>query len=83
MLNTLQAINNLQDKPHPVHAMGYCLVAPSLPISGTAVVLAGRATCVMGCPTVAAEDVHPCWLRRPTLRNPGELGLFIDESQIG
>ena len=42
VLDVLQAIGHLQDKPAPVHAMGYCLGGTLLAIAAAALAKAGR-----------------------------------------
>ena len=71
----------LHGRAQPVHAMGYCLGGTLLAIAAAAL---GRSGGVSG----VATDLPP--LKSLTLlaaqtdfSEPGELGLFIDESQVG
>jgi polyhydroxyalkanoate synthase len=80
IFDALGAIGKLHGRQQPVHAMGYCLGGTLLAIAVTAI---GRSA---GCP--GAEGLPP--LRTLSLlaaqtdfSEPGELGLFIDESQVG
>jgi polyhydroxyalkanoate synthase subunit PhaC len=74
VFDALRAIGGHHGKRQPVHAMGYCL-------GGTLMAIAAAA---IG----GAKDLPP--LKSLTLlaaqtdfSEPGELGLFIDESQVG
>ncbi len=80
VFDALRAIGRLHGKQRPVHAMGYCLGGTLLAIAAAAIARHG------GCEL--ARDVPP--LRSLTLlaaqtdfSEPGELGLFVDESQVG
>jgi len=80
VFDALRAIGKLHGRKQPVHAMGYCLGGTLMAIAAAAVARRG------GCEQ--AHDVPP--LRSLTLlaaqtdfSEPGELGLFIDESQVG
>lgn len=74
------ALNDIHHRFHrPVHAVGYCLGGTLLAIGAAA--LAGQ---------IARQEIpHPVEIRSITLlaaqtdfSEPGELGLFIDESQL-
>ena len=82
VLDTLQAIGHLQDKPHPVHAMGYCLGGTLLAIAAAALAKAGRRG-VMGYTGLLPLKTLTLLAAQTDFSEPGELGLFIDESQIG
>ena len=82
VLDTLQAIGHLQDKPHPVHAMGYCLGGTLLAIAAAALAKAGRRG-VMGYTGLPPLKTLTLLAAQTDFSEPGELGLFIDESQIG
>ena len=80
VFDALRAIGSLHGRKQPVHAMGYCLGGTLLAIAAAALGRQG------GCD--AAHDTPP--LRSLTLlaaqtdfSEQGELGLFIDESQVG
>ena len=82
VLDTLQAIGHLQDKAHPVHAMGYCLGGTLLAIAAAALAKAGRRG-VMGYSDLPHLKTLSMLAAQTDFSEPGELGLFIDESQIG
>ena len=80
VFDALRAVGTMSGPKLPVHAMGYCLGGTLLAIAAAAL---GRPGGVSG-----AADLPP--LKSLTLlaaqtdfSQPGELGLFIDESQIG
>jgi hypothetical protein len=80
VFDALRAIGRLHGAKQAVHAMGYCLGGTLLAIAAAAIGRHG------GCEL--ARQVPP--LRSLTLlaaqtdfSEPGELGLFIDESQVG
>jgi len=80
VLDALQAIGSLSGNTVPVHAMGYCL--------GGTLLAAAAAALAHTAGTSTGHIVPP--LKTLTLlaaqtdfSEPGELGLFIDESQIG
>jgi polyhydroxyalkanoate synthase len=82
VLDVLQAIGHLQDKPAPVHAMGYCLGGTLLAIAAAALAKAGRHG-VMGYAGLPPLKTLTLLAAQTDFSEPGELGLFIDESQIG
>jgi polyhydroxyalkanoate synthase subunit PhaC len=80
VFDALRAVGALHGRQQAVHAMGYCLGGTLLAIAAAAIGRNG------GCDD--AKDLPP--LRSLTLlaaqtdfSEPGELGLFIDESQVG
>ena len=80
IFDALRAVGAQHGRTKPVHAMGYCL-------GGTLLAIAAAALSRQGSSDMA-QDVPP--LQTLTLlaaqtdfSEPGELGLFIDESQIG
>ena len=80
VLDALRAVGTLSGQRQPVHAMGYCLGGTLLAIAAAALARAGGIS--------GSQDLPP--LKSLTLlaaqtdfSEPGELGLFIDESQVG
>ncbi len=73
-LGVMEAVKAVQAiRPHtPIHAMGYCLGGTLLAIAAAA--LAGRSLQPLKTLTLLAGQAD--------FQEPGELGLFIDESQI-
>lgn len=71
VLDALRAIQHLQPRTR-VHAAGYCLGGTLLAMA--AALLGGRHDNVLKSVTLLAAEVD--------FERPGELGLFIDESQI-
>ena len=82
VLDALQAIGDLAEKPVPVHAMGYCLGGTLLAIAAAALAKAGPQG-VMGHTDLPALKTLTLLAAQTDFSEPGELGLFIDESQIG
>ena len=82
VLDALQAIGDLAEKPVPVHAMGYCLGGTLLAIAAAALAKAGPQG-VMGHTDLPALKSLTLLAAQTDFSEPGELGLFIDESQIG
>ena len=82
VFEALRAIGQIHGKAKPVHAMGYCL-------GGTLLAIAAAALARRGEPRVAGADQLPelgsltLLAAQTDFSEPGELGLFIDESQIG
>jgi polyhydroxyalkanoate synthase len=80
IFDALRAVGQLQGRKQPVHAVGYCLGGTLLAIAAAALARDG------GCEL--AQDVPPLkslslLAAQTDFSEPGELGLFIDESQIG
>ncbi len=81
VFDALRAIGRLHGTTTPVHTMGYCLGGTLLAIGAAA----------LACPTpIEGCDGEVPPLKSMTLlaaqtdfSEPGELGLFIDESQVG
>jgi polyhydroxyalkanoate synthase len=82
VLDALQAIGDLAEKPAPVHAMGYCLGGTLLAIAAAALTKAGPQG-VMGHRVLPEIKTLTLLAAQTDFSEPGELGLFIDESQIG
>ncbi|HSM20769.1 MAG TPA: alpha/beta fold hydrolase, partial [Rubrivivax sp.] len=68
------------DKAQPVHAMGYCLGGTLLAISAAAL---GRHGGVAGNEGLPPLKTLTLLAAQTDFSEPGELGLFIDESQVG
>ena len=84
VLDAMAALGRLQGSARPVHAMGYCLGGTLLAIAAAA--LARQADGPPGLPDAGALPplASLTLLAAQTdFSEPGELGLFIDESQIG
>jgi len=82
VLDALRAIGTLSPKGVGVQAMGYCLGGTLLAIAAAALARAGSA------PLLGYQDLPPLktlslLAAQTDFSEPGELGLFIDESQIG
>jgi polyhydroxyalkanoate synthase len=82
VLDALQAIGDLAERPVPVHAMGYCLGGTLLAIAAAALAKAGPQG-VMGHTDLPVLKTLTLLAAQTDFSEPGELGLFIDESQIG
>jgi polyhydroxyalkanoate synthase len=82
VLDALQAIGDLAEKPVPVHAMGYCLGGTLLAIAAAALAKAGPKG-IMGHRVLPELKTLTLLAAQTDFSEPGELGLFIDESQIG
>jgi len=82
VLDALQAIGQLSGKPVGVHAMGYCLGGTLLAIAAAALARQGGdgVTGHRGLPPLRSLSLLAA---QTDFSQPGELGLFIDESQIG
>jgi len=77
-LDALRAIARLEPK-QPVHAMGYCLGGTLMAIAAAA--LAGEGT-IADRQRVAALKTLTLLAAQVDFSEPGELGLFVDESQV-
>ena len=82
VLDALQAIGQLSGKPVGVHAMGYCLGGTLLAIAAAALARQGGDG-VMGHRGLPSLRSLSLLAAQTDFSQPGELGLFIDESQIG
>ena len=80
VLDALQAIGALGDAHTPVHAMGYCLGGTLLSIAAAAI---ARTKGVKGERRLPPFKSLTLLAAQTDFSEPGELGLFIDESQIG
>jgi len=83
VFDALRTVGRLHGRNRPVHAMGYCLGGTLLAIAAAALARHGgdgAATAATGVPPLATLTLLAA---QTDFSEPGELGLFIDESQIG
>ena len=79
VLDALQAIAGQTGKDVPVHAVGYCLGGTLLAIAVAALARKGGVAGKRQLPTLKTLTLLAA---QTDFSEPGELGLFIDESQI-
>jgi len=82
VLDALDAIGRLSPAPEPVHAMGYCLGGTLLSIAAAALAKSHPEP-LLGYTRLPALKTLTLLAAQTDFSEPGELGLFIDESQIG
>ncbi len=82
VLDALQAIGTLGGAASGVHAMGYCLGGTLLTIAAAALARHGEQD-VLGYRQLPTLKTLTLLAAQTDFSEPGELGLFIDESQIG
>ncbi|MEN9377983.1 MAG: hypothetical protein RL710_3140 [Pseudomonadota bacterium] len=80
VLDALRAVGSLSEKAPGVHAMGYCLGGTLLAIAAAALARKGG---VSGADDLPALISLSLLAAQTDFSEPGELGLFIDESQVG
>ncbi len=80
VLDSLRAIGALHGPARPVHAAGYCLGGTLLAIAAAALGHGGGLADSAELPPLASLTLLAA---QTDFSEPGELGLFIDESQIG
>lgn len=80
VLDALQAVGVHSGEHVPVHAMGYCLGGTLLGIAAAALARTGG---VGGGRQLPPLQTLTLLAAQTDFSEPGELGLFIDESQIG
>lgn len=80
VLEPLRAVGETSAGAPPVHAMGYCLGGTLLAIAAAAL---GREAGVTGKTGLPPLKTLTLLAAQTDFSEPGELGLFIDESQIG
>jgi len=80
VLDALRAVGGLSGRKQPVHAMGYCLGGTLLAIAAAALGHNGGAAGAGELPPLKSLTLLAA---QTDFSKPGELGLFIDESQIG
>jgi polyhydroxyalkanoate synthase len=80
VLDALRAVGRTSGPRTPVHAMGYCLGGTLLAIAAAALGRPGGVSGAAGLPPLKSLTLLAA---QTDFSQPGELGLFIDESQIG
>jgi polyhydroxyalkanoate synthase len=80
VLEPLRTVGELSGRAQPVHGMGYCLGGTLLAIAAAAL---GRSGGVTGGDDLPPLKTLSLLAAQTDFSEPGELGLFIDESQIG
>jgi polyhydroxyalkanoate synthase len=80
IFDALRAIGQLHGPRQRVHAMGYCLGGTFLAIAAAALAHEGGAQQWPDVPPLASLTLLAA---QTDFSEPGELGLFIDESQVG
>jgi len=80
VLDALQAVGQHSGPGTEVHAMGYCLGGTLLAIAAAAIARKGGVRGARALPPLATLTLLAA---QTDFSEPGELGLFIDESQIG
>ena len=83
VLDALRAIGTLHGPTQPVHAMGYCLGGTLLAIAAAALGRNGGTRGITGVTDLPPLQSLTLLAAQTDFSEPGELGLFIDESQIG
>jgi polyhydroxyalkanoate synthase len=79
VFEALRAIGTLAGRDMPVHAVGYCLGGTLLAIAAAAL---GRRGGVAGTAQLPPLKTVSLLAAQTDFAEPGELGLFIDESQV-
>ena len=80
VMDALEVIGQQSGKGVPVHAMGYCLGGTLLTIAAAAMARTGGVAGTRNLPSLKTLTLLAA---QTDFSEPGELGLFIDESQIG
>ena len=80
VLDALRAVGSHSERQVGLHAMGYCLGGTLLAIAAAAL---AREGCVANADDLPALKSLTLLAAQTDFSEPGELGLFIDESQIG
>jgi polyhydroxyalkanoate synthase len=80
VLDALRAVGTFSDGSRGVHAMGYCLGGTLLAIAAAALARARGMTDTKDLPALKSLTLLAA---QTDFSEPGELGLFIDESQVG
>ena len=80
LLDALQAIGDQTGKDRPLHAVGYCLGGTLLAIAAAALARKEGVGATRRLPHLKTLTLLAA---QTDFSEPGELGLFIDESQIG
>jgi polyhydroxyalkanoate synthase len=79
VLDALRAVGASSDKPRSVHMVGYCLGGTLLAIAAAALARPGGMSDTEDLPAMRSLTLLAA---QTDFSEPGELGLFIDESQI-
>ena len=79
VFDALRAIGALHGASRPVHAAGYCLGGTLLAIAAAALAQQDAGSIVDGLPPLRSLTLLAA---QTDFSEPGELGLFIDESQV-
>jgi polyhydroxyalkanoate synthase subunit PhaC len=79
-LEALRAVGALHGKAQPVHAMGYCLGGTLLTVAAAALARGGAVSGADALPPLKSLTLLAA---QTDFSEPGELGLFIDEGQLG
>jgi len=80
VIEALDAVGQLSGTRHGVHGMGYCLGGTLLAIAAAALGRKGGMSETHGLPPLKTLSLLAA---QTDFSEPGELGLFIDESQVG
>jgi polyhydroxyalkanoate synthase subunit PhaC len=80
VFDALRAIGRLHGAKQAVHAMGYCLGGTLLAIAAAAIARHGGCELSRQVPALRSLTLLAA---QTDFSEPGELGLFIDESQVG
>jgi polyhydroxyalkanoate synthase len=80
VLDALRAVGHNQDATPGVHTVGYCLGGTLLSIAAAALGRKGGMSGTEGLPPIKTITLLAA---QTDFSEPGELGLFIDESQVG
>ncbi|HET9978476.1 MAG TPA: alpha/beta fold hydrolase [Burkholderiaceae bacterium] len=80
VFDALRAVGSLHGTTQPVHAMGYCLGGTLLAIAAAAIGRQGGCEQAHATPPLRSLTLLAA---QTDFSEPGELGLFIDESQVG
>ena len=80
VLDALRMVGRISGRAHGLHAMGYCLGGTLLAIGAAAL---GRSGGLAGCADLPELRSLTLLAAQTDFSEPGELGLFIDESQVG
>ena len=79
VFDALRAVGKLHGADQPVHATGYCLGGTLMAIAAAALGRQGGSASTAGLPPLRSLTLLAA---QTDFSEPGELGLFIDESQI-
>ena len=80
VFDALKALGDIEGRRQKVHAMGYCLGGTLLAIAAAALARQDAIDGAAQLPPLASMSLLAA---QTDFSEPGELGLFIDESQIG